>query len=145
MKTREIKFRTWNGSEMIYLKNSGLQYFDFEGSYSLGFTVDAYSAFWAHEHYQKMTDEAGKFPIMEYTGLKDKNGVDIYEGDIVDKGRGEIFYNELKAKFQVKWHDKVFKRVRGESPNYNNGEDLFMNSQIAWEVIGNIYQNPELL
>jgi len=83
--------------------------------------------------------------VGQYTGLPDKNGKDIYEGDIVDGGKGEIFYCDKSAMFKVRWHDKIYKNVRCCNPSYNNGEKLFMNAAIAWEVIGNIYENPELL
>ena len=118
---REIKFRVWNKDSKKWIKN-------------LTYCIDDFSTTNKEWHL-----------VSQYTGLKDKNGKDIYEGDIVNSGLGEIFYNTKKAKFQVKWHDEVFKRVRGNNQNYNDGEDLFMNCEIAWEVIGNIYENTELL
>lgn len=70
---RIIKLRAWDGEQMIILENSGLQYYDFEGSYSLGFTVDGYSGFWAHEQYDALSKKASKFPIMQFTGMIGKN------------------------------------------------------------------------
>lgn len=86
------------------------------------------------------------FELMQSTGFVDKNGVEIYEGDIVNSGTGEILWCELEAMFKVKWHGEVFKRIRGQNDRYTlNGEPLFMSAHIAWEVIGNIHENPELL
>ena len=127
--SREIKFRAWDGEEMIILENSGLQYYDFEGSYSLGFTVDGYNGFWAHEQYETATQEANKFPIMQYTGLKDKNGKEIYEGDIIKVMTKDMV--DINYKATVEWTKKGF---------YNNFTDYDIS-----EVIGNIYENPELL
>ncbi len=83
--------------------------------------------------------------VGQYTGLNARNNVMIFEGDIVGKGRGLIYYDENRGVFKVKWYDNIFKRVRGNSPNYQNGETLFMNSEIAWEVIGNSTDNNDLL
>lgn len=124
---REIKFRAYDAeyNEMIILENSGLQYFDFEGSYSLGFTVDAYSGFWAHEQYQTSTKKAGEMPIMQFTGCNDKKGIEIYEGDICEK----ITYP--RERFEVKFLNGSFNVAR-----YNT-EKLM--------IIGNIHEHPELL
>lgn len=74
--------------------------------------------------------------IMQYTGLKDKNGKEIYEGDIlhtdeVKNGDHTIF----KRTVEVKW----------ESGKAMNGWSFSVRDAEVMEVIGNIYQNPELL
>jgi uncharacterized phage protein (TIGR01671 family) len=74
--------------------------------------------------------------LMQYTGLKDKNGVDIYEGDI-------LRHDDLVSYQEVLW---IGARISIHSlPTDDDYEDLWMQESKDIEVIGNIYENPELL
>jgi uncharacterized phage protein (TIGR01671 family) len=94
---------------------------------------------------------------MQYTGLTDRNGKEIYEGDIVQSGKYNkvkrkptpsiVFLMETHAEFQHKWNEGSICNKSGE---FWMNEPLWkiacsMTIKPRCEVIGNIYENPELL
>lgn len=87
------------------------------------------------------------YEVLMYTGLKDKNGTEIYEGDIIRTHENRIQ--------KVIWHNNGFKleykfkrSYRGES-YWETRKDIELsetnNKRWGIKVIGNIYENPELL
>ena len=94
-------------------------------------------------HVKDYPMKSNSYILMQYTGLKDKNGKEIYEGDIVKCGYGigKVIYNA--GCFMIEWIDDkeammefIFSRD-GIYPRRHGDEFL--------EIIGNIHQNPELL
>jgi uncharacterized phage protein (TIGR01671 family) len=80
----------------------------------------------------------GDFEIMQYTGLKDKNGKEIYEGDLIKDSDsefiGEVIFDEDTLCFTTKFQAN---ELWGFVPR--KGKDNHC------EVVGNIYENPEVL
>lgn len=75
--------------------------------------------------------------VGQFTGMYDKNGKEIYEGDIV-----RTLVSRLTATKNKKYRNFVIRYV---APHFWNGYDALLMSKWRMEVIGNIYDNPELL
>lgn len=136
MKNREIKFRAWNPVQHKMLDLAGLS-----------FTKDGIECLTK----LKYTDGFCHYPndeniLMQYTGLKDKNGVEIYDGDILSGERlVEVYIDENTGAFMVKFH--------GNPNHINKTKTLYSylksikqaGKEINYAIIGNIYETPELL
>jgi len=131
---REIKFRAWNRKSkvMTYLQE-GVSFVLSLGGLWKFTKPDPDMSSWCNE----MTGE-----LMQCTGLKDKNGKKIYEGDIVvgnNTKKLEIIWFPEKATFAIRYDsngEKCFEEI---------GNALCEHALKELEVIGNIYENPELM
>lgn len=127
---REIKFRgqTRKKGEKVRIDGTPV-----EGNWVYGGVRQGkgdFSMIYENETYEKRTVYTDT--VCQYIGLKDKNGKEIYEGDIL---RGEFYGYPFDCieTFTVKWH----KADAGFLANYFNNAKC--------KVIGNIFDNPELL
>ena len=129
---REIKFRAWDKVTNIMAEVTG-----FKNGYTDGSIGIWYINRDGEENLCK--PQKADIELMQYTGLNDKNGTEIYEGDIVNcieyKCYGKIEWNEEEAGF---YFYTLF-----EDGGYQE-ERLYDYVEELW-VIGNIYENPELL
>lgn len=87
------------------------------------------------EHYYPITDLSS---VGQYTGLKDKEGKRIFEGDIVIIGE--------KLKTKVVYYDGAFRMQSEFSPTPTDTTDMgYMMREFSVRIIGNIHDNPELI
>ena len=92
--------------------------------------------------YMTATRKFDDMIIMQYTGLKDKNGVEIYEGDVVKQVAGEYSYIGAVEKDCYQFYiDGIDSLV---AYSFDDVADT-SNCTADLEVIGNIHENPELL
>ena len=129
---REIKFRAWDKKEKKWLSFDEGDPIGNDGSLTE-------SGYWTFI----FDFDEDRVALMQYTGLKDKNGKEIYEGDIVNWTSWKIGFKHIDGS-EVKLTPKVVQWVDGA---WKLEEDSPWNLSIYdnVEVIGNIYENGDLL
>jgi len=120
---KEIKFRAWDKVEKKFIK---------------GFAINQNGFLMTMEGQGEWVDRAkyGKerVELMQFTGLLDKRGKEIYEGDIVETGFGN---REVEYREGAFWTHESMDTIN---------KDLLTQTKTRYlVVIGNIYQNPELI
>ena len=123
---KDLKFRAWDKKKNDWFDDDdGELYVELNGKINFGWNGEV------------MDDYTDRIILMQYTGLKDKKSVEIYESDVLFhplQGRRKVYYpySDRVASYGLRDIDNGF------------GSTL-QDSHAVWEVIGNIYENPELL
>lgn len=118
---REIKFRAWN--EIT-------KHMSYSGTWSLAGNCDLFNTV------DEFFNSENHVRFMQFTGLKDKNGKEIYEGDVI---LSENFNSTHLVIWGPRIQATVIRHQAGWPPQYLDCE------YAGWKVIGNIYENPELI
>ena len=135
---REIKFRVWNTSLKKYIPDH-LVHISLDGRLLFG------ALYFKPDLYKYSSDILkGENVVEQFTRLKDKNGTEIYEGDIV-----KYYPHHRGVPYRVYWADKSAKFLIGRDGVIGQSfSDIMHNlntGRIALEVVGNIHENPELV
>lgn len=121
-----LKFRVWDKKKDIF---TNYQIVD-----NMLYFMDKFTGVWIRD------DNQDRFALMQSTGLFDKYGVEIYEGDIIDVGTRIPFLNKIQRDEETAYLKLVPLDKRWTESYFTNFED-----KSRYEVVGNIYENKELL
>ena len=124
---REIKFRAWDKERKKIFDVVHIYFTPIEGCYCVTLSQSK----------PKFLHNDDDIILMQYTGLKDKDGKEIYEGDIIEGNL--IKYSPLPTMGEV-----VFDTYWASFANKNEAGNTLLREINLINVIGNIYENPEL-
>ncbi len=124
---REIKFKVWDTNIKKFIKDF---YIGEEKRCDKNGIFD-------------IQDDGHSYIFLQFTGLKDKNGLDIYEGDVI-KGFADFTENDKDVGFEAIYEFTDVVKYQG-CGFYCENADFPLDQYQKLEIIGNLFQNPELL
>ena len=140
---REIKFRAWDNQRKEFLSGGQIL-----------IAVKSGRNPKENPQYLDVIKDASmykaRFELMQYTGFKDKNGREIYEGDVIEKNYKNMLTGDMVSEiYSVVFDEGIFIAKYEKSSPFGDTLLKFLvggvNERISVKIIGNIYENPELL
>lgn len=122
---REIKFRAYHKERKEMFEIASIDFEEKKAALSNGII-------------KLLNVDFKQFELLQYTGLKDKNDKEIYEGDI-------LFFRDENTKYVVVWQDTAFIIKSIEIRKYSEKMCWLDDTEICCEIVGNIYENKNLL
>ena len=138
---RETEFRVWDNQEKVYLNKKDIAIDNLGNVFVFEGCNDNDSELWYARILVDPDNE--RYIIEQLTGLTDKNGREIYQGDIVSVRDSPVAIEDEKGVCFVAWSSVLAGFILKGSDAYKFDEQLL--SDLKLIVIGDIHENPELL
>lgn len=145
MSTNPIQFRAWNGHKMCRVDS-----LSFNAAGMIWHGPGEFGWGWVDETFEGWTPDNPKpevvWPVMRFTGLVDRNGVKIWEGDILSRYDGESIYVVQYCPVYGRYEGVLMVEHGKETENdcVVSFDDIGVGSSSV-EVVGSAYANPDLL
>lgn len=155
---REIKFRAWDKKENKFIEDfTGVSNEETGQYYNCGIDCDGSIYVDIHGEHNE-----GRYVIQQYTCLKDKEGKEIYEGDIIEVSqatslekqfKGVVAFNDgtfcleqlIQPERAIKSGIKEYVRFWNDGDHEHYSIEMICDGWCKVDLIGNIFENPELL
>lgn len=119
---RQIKYRIWDNDNKV------MEFIDFTNLDKLIGTLDTYRDYFSSDYFNRVDEDTGNPLIMQFIGLLDVNGKEVYEGDIVKFEVNQFILEIVEG--VVTWKDGFY---------YCGDKIILFSSKYNLEIIGNIY------
>jgi uncharacterized phage protein (TIGR01671 family) len=144
---RQIKFRAWDTKNKKWLKEvPTLEYLLDDPNETVSHhDIDEEAALYFYPQDPLGETFNGRVIYQQFTGLKDKNGVEIYEGDILGNKSGQALDYRFVVSFELTTHSEHGHGDSGTGYSVGFYFDGYLGNPQERDILGNIFENSELL